>query len=120
MNTLTVKPNCTLSVSSANVTFNPTTMMNSTSNLLSSVYKNNSTDCTSDYNVKIESIKKDLLNQTLNIDLKLQRNKQYLNDIVTIAYSLPKLIDYSQTKPIIPEFDEIRQASFSSPCPPHP
>ena len=116
MNTLTVKPNCTLSVSSANVTFNPTTMMNSTSNLLSSVYENNSTDCTSDYNVKIESIKKDLLNQTsptdaasaLNIDLKLQRNKEYLNDIVTIAYSLPKLIDYSQTKPIIPEFDEIQ------------
>lgn len=108
MNSLIVKQNNELSTLSTNKTLNPTSMMNSTSDLLVSVYENSLTDCTSDYSVKIESIKKDLLNQTLNIDLKLQRNKEYLNDIVTIAYSLPKLIEYSQTKPIIPEFDEIK------------
>lgn len=105
---VSVKPNSTLSTLSASATINPTAMINSTSDLLCSVYENNSTDCVSAFNVKIETIKKDLLNQTLNINLNLQRNKEYLNDIVTIAYSLPKLIEYSQTKPIIPEFDEIK------------
>ena len=108
MNSLTVKQNNEISTLYTSKTLNPTSMMNSTSDLLVSVYENTSTDCTNDYNCKIECIKKDLLNQTLNINLKLQRNKEYLNDIMTIAYSLPKLIEYSQTKPIIPEFDEIK------------
>ena len=102
-----ITSNNTLSTLSTNVTYNPASMINSTSDLLTSVYENVLTDSVSEYNVKIEQIKKDLLNHSLNIHVNLQRNQQYLNDIVTIAYSLPQLIDYSKTKPVIPEFDEI-------------
>ena len=102
-----ITSNNTLSTLSTNVTYNPASMINSTSDLLTSVYENTLTDSVSEYNVKIEQIKKDLLNHSLNIHVNLQRNQQYLNDIKTIAYSLPQLIDYSKTKPVIPEFDEI-------------
>ena len=107
MNSIMITSNNTLSTLSTNVTYNPASMINSTSDLLTSVYENVLTDSVSEYNVKIEQIKKDLLNHSLNIHVNLQRNQQYLNDIVTIAYSLPQLIDYSKTKPVIPEFDEI-------------
>lgn len=108
MSNITIKQNNILSNSSTNAVINPSQMLNSTSDLVTSIYESTLTNSLSKFNVQIEDIKNGLLNQTINIKLNRQRNKEYLNDIVAIAYSLPKLFNYSQTKPVIPEFDEIK------------
>lgn len=99
--------NLSLAKATTNI-INPTSMITSTSNIMTTICENTVANSLSDYNIKLTNIKNELMNHDFNVTLHIEENQRYLNDIKTIAYNLPKLIDYSQTKPVIPVFDEIK------------
>ena len=83
-------------------------LITSTSDLITTISKQMNNDSLSKYHIEYEQMKRDLMTHNLQVKLNLHKNINYINDIKVIFDSLPSLIDYSQTKPIIPEFDEIK------------
>lgn len=97
-----------MSLTTLSGTANPLTLITSTSDLITTISKQMNNDSLSKYYIEYEQMKRDLMNHNLQVKLNLPKNINQVNDIKVIFDSLPSLIDYSQTKPVIPEFDEIK------------
>lgn len=67
----------------------------------------NHLDSSFSYDLVIEQIKSDLLNNTLNTRTYIRSNHEYLETIQNIYNKLPKMVEVTRQKLVIPEFEEI-------------
>lgn len=93
--------------SSRKLLFNPSLMIIGTEQIMEKYNTNSNNNQLKEWYTKRSQIKNDLFNRTLDTKCTRDRNTKSVEDVVNVFNSIPSLLSFARSKPIIPEFDEI-------------
>ncbi|KAK8857544.1 hypothetical protein M9Y10_015949 [Tritrichomonas musculus] len=90
-----------------NLIFDPSLMIIGTEQIIEKYNLNSNNEQLKEWYVELSKIKYQLFNKTLDTKCNIDRNTKWIADAVNVFDSLPPLLAFSKSKPVIPEFDEI-------------
>lgn len=90
-----------------NLIFDPSLMIIGTEQIIEKYNLNSNNEQLKAWYIELSQIKYQLFNKTLDTKCNIDRNTRWISDAVNVFDSIPQLLAFSRSKPVIPEFDEI-------------